>query len=246
MQFIRDLLVPRWYSKFNVLARMCASSDRRSCWYDAGCSDMVAVQCGDGRVLAPVGAAERPHYLILHDWDEKYAPMVRNAVRVVTLGRFAGVPRGASILESFPVPEFPHRPVHPDNNILVAGDCSMPGTFDFIEEVMGGLDRELSVTVALYDGGSSGTERFISGLVYGETMSSFKKVQWRKRQSYPMITALYTTAGLIVHSGAGTRGFLHSLAVMSASRGAGLITRTGDNGFIPATIGELIGAIGEK
>lgn len=246
MQFSRDLLVPDWHSKFNVLARMCATHDHRSCWVNPECRDPIVVQCGDGRILGPDGIEKKPHVLVLHDWDEKYSYMVDRATRVVTMGKIDGAPEGSVEISSFPVPDFPEQPVHPDNNILIAGMCSGQETFDFVNQVLDGLNRSLSVTVALYDRGSFKTEKIISGLVYGETMSSFEKVSWKKRQTYSMITALYLTAGQIVHCGSGKRGFLHALAVKAASSGAGLITRAASNDFEPATVEQFLAAIGER
>ena len=115
---------------------------------------------------------------------------------------------------------------------------------DTLYKISKSLDRSLTITVALYDRGSYKTEQMISGLVYGETMSSFDKVSWKKRQSYPMITALYLTAGQVVHCGSGKRGFLHAMAVRAASRGSGLITRTSDNNFEPSTIRKFLEAMG--
>jgi hypothetical protein len=246
MQFTRDLSVPEWYSKFNVLARMCAMYDHRSCWNSPGCRDQVAVQCGDGRILGPDGIEDRPHVLILHDWDEKYTLMVRKATNVVTFGKIDGAPAGSTVLESFPLPDLPEHPVHPGNEVLVAGQWTGEGTREFVEEVLGGTCMDLSITVALYDRGSFNTEKVIRGLVYGETVSSFGKVSWKKRQSYSMITALYLTAAQIVHCGSGKRGFLHALAVKAASRGANLVTRDTGNDFEPATIWQFLEAIGES
>ena len=245
MQFSRDLLVPDWHSKFNVLARMCAMYDHRSCWTHPDCNDPVVVQCGDGRMLGPDNIEKKPHVLVLHDWEDKYAPMVENAIRVVTMGKIDGAPGDAAVLGSFPVPDLPEQTVHPDNDILVAGVCTGQETIDYVEGILSGMDRSLSVTVALYDRGSFNTEKLVSALVYGETISSFEKVSWKKRQTYSMITALYRTAGQIVHGGTGRRGFLHALAVKSASRGTGLITRTGDNDFEPATMRQFLSAVGE-
>ena len=59
-----------------------------------------------------------------------------------------------------------------------------------------------------------------------------------------MITALYLTAGQVVHCGSGKRGFLHAMAVRAASRGSGLITRTSDNNFEPSTIRKFLEAMG--
>jgi len=246
MQFSRDLIVPDWYSKFNVLARMCAIYDHRSCWVNPECRDPIVVQCGDGRVIGPDGIEARPHILVLHDWDERYARQVDKATRVVTIGKIDGAPDGAVEVSSFPLPDFPDHPIHPDNNILIAGMCSGPETLEFVNHVLEGLNTTLSITVALYDRGSFKIEQLISGLVYGETMSSFEKVSWKKRQSYPMITALYLTAGQIVHCGSGKRGFLHALAVKAASRGAGLITRNVSNDFEPATVEQFLSALGER
>lgn len=246
MQFSRDLSVPDWHSKFNVLARMCAMYDHRSCWCDPECRDPVVVQCGDGRILGPDGIEKRPHMLVLHDWDGKYAPMVDKATRVVTFGRIVGAPDGATVLESFPLPELGETGKHPDNDILIAGQCAGEETVEFVNNVLEGMDRSLSVTVALYDRGSFRTEKLISGLVYGETMSSFEKVSWKKRQTYPMITALYMTAGQIVHCGSGKRGFLHALAVKAASTGAGLVTREPGKDFEPTSIRQFLEAMGEK
>ena len=246
MQFSRDFLVPDWHSKFNVLARMCAMYDHRSCWANAECREPVAVQCGDGRILGPDGIERKPHILILHDWDEKYAPMVNRATKIITFGKLDGAPDGAVVLDSFPLPDLPEHPMHPDNNILIAGQCAGNETLDFVNTVLDGLDHTLSVTIALYDKESYKTERMISGLVYGETLTTFEKVSWKKRQSYSMITALYLTAGQVIHCGSGKRGFLHALAVKAASRGSGLITRRGDNDFEPTTIHQFLDVIGGR
>lgn len=246
MQFSRDLLVPDWHSKFNVLARMCAMYDHRSCWVNPACRDSIVVQCGDGRIIGPDGIEKKNHILVLHDWDDKYGKMLDMATRVVTMGRIEGAPRDAIALDSFPIPDIPVQPKHPDNDVLVAGQCTGAETLEFVRHVLEGLDRSLSITVALYDGGSFKTAQAISGLVYGDTMSSFEKVSWKQRQSYPMITALYLTAGMVVHCGSGRRGFLHSMAVRAASRGAGLITRTSDNDFEPSTIRQFLEAVGEN
>ena len=240
MQFSRDLLVPDWHSKFNVLARMCAMYDHQSCWVNPECRDPIVVQCGDGRILGPDGIVNKPHLLVLHDWDAKYAPMVDKATRVITFGNIEGAPDDAIVLDSFPLPgDLPEHPIHNDNNVLIAGLCDSNETLDFVKNVLEGIDPTLSVTVALYDRGSYKVEKMISELVYGETLSTFEKVSWKKRQSYPMITALYLTAGQVIHCGSGKRGFLHALAVEAASRGAGLITRRGDNDFKPTTIWEF-------
>ena len=246
MQFSRDLLVPDWHSKFNVLARMCAMYDHRSCWVNPDCKDPIVVQCGDGRILGPDGIEKKPHILVLHDWDEKYAKMAEKATKVITLGKIDGAPDGATVLDSFPLVEFPEYSMHPDNNVLIAGRCDGNETLDFVKNVLEEMDLSLTITVALYDRGSYKTEQMISGLVYGETMSSFEKVSWKKRQSYPMITALYLTAGQVIHCGSGKRGFLHALAVKAASRGSGLITRNADNDFEPSTIQQFLEAVGEK
>jgi hypothetical protein len=250
MQFSRDLSVPQWHSKFNVLARMCAMYDHRSCWASPECRDPVVVQCGDGRILGPDGIEGRPHMLVLHDWDERYAPMVNRATRVVTFGKLEGAPAGATVLESFPLPDLPVHPVHPDNGVLVAGTCT-DDAVSFASDVLDGADMSLPVTVALYDRGSSRTEGTLRGLVYGEKMASFGKVTWKRRQSYPMIVALYLTAGCIVHCGSGRRGFLHALAVRAASAGAGLagaglVTRGSDNDFEPTGIRQFLEAMGAR
>jgi hypothetical protein len=245
MQFSRDLLVPDWYSKFNVLARMCAMYDHHSCWVHPDCRDPVVVQCGDGRILGPDGIEKKPHLLVLHDWDDRYAVMLDRATKVITFGKVDGAPGNSTVLESFPVPELPEQPRHPDNDVLIAGQCTDDETLAFVNGVLEGMDRSLSITVALYDRGSFRTEKMISGLVYGETMSSFGRVAWKKRQTYPMITALYRTAGQVVHCGSGRRGFLHALAVRSASAGTGLVTRRPDNDFEPSTIGQFMEAIGK-
>ena len=246
MQFSRDLLVPDWYSKFNVLARLCAMYDHRSCWTHPECTDRVVVQCGDGRVLAPDGIEDRPHVLVLHDWDEKYGYMVDNATRVVTIGSIPGAPSCSVMVDSFPIPGTSCQPVHPSNDILVAGRCDTDSTVEYAERILDGMDRTLSVTVALYDMGSARMEKLISGLVYGETVSSFERVSWKKRQSYSMVTALYRSAGQIVHCGAGKRGLLHAMAVNAAANGAGLITRTGDNDFVPTTVEQFLSVIGDE
>lgn len=246
MQFSRDLSVPDWHSKFNVLARMCAMYDHRSCWTNPECSDPVAVQCGEGRILGPDGIEKRDHFLILHDWDEKYARMADRASRIVTIGKIDGAPDEAVSIESFPVPELAEQPRHPDNDVLIAGQCTGSETIEYVNHVLEGMDRSMSVTVALYDRESYNMEKMISGLVYGETLSSFEKVSWKKRQSYPMITALYLTAGHIIHCGSGRRGFLHALAVKAASMGAGLMTRNADNDFEPTTIRQFLEAVGEN
>ncbi len=243
MQFSRDLLVPDWHSKFNVLARLCAMYDHRSCWVHPDCRDKVVVQCGDGRVLGPDGIEKKPHILILHDWDDKYASMVEKATCIVTIGKIDGAPDNSVVVDSFPIPELPEQPIHPDNEILIAGQCLGEETIEYVNGILDGLDHSLSVTVALYDRGSFKVEKLISGLVYGESMTSFEKVSWKKRQSYSMITSLYGTAGQIVHCGSGKRGFLHSMAVRSASRGAGLLTRTTDNDFEPATVEQFLAAL---
>lgn len=244
MQFSRDLLVPDCHSKFNVLARLCAIYDHRSCWVHSECRDPIVVQCGDGRILGPDGIEKKNHILVLHDWDEKYAKMLDHATRVVTIGKIEGAPSDAISMDSFPIPDLPEQPRHPDNDVLIAGQCTGNDTLDFAKNVLEGMDRSLTITVALYDRGSYKTEQMISGLVYGDTMSSFEKVSWKKRQSYPMITALYLTAGQVVHCGSGKRGFLHAMAVRAASRGSGLITRTSDNNFEPTCIREFLEAIG--
>jgi len=243
MQFSRDLLVPDWYSKFNVLARLCAMYDHKSCWTNPECRDPVIVQCGDGRILGPNGIERKPHVLVLHDWDTKYSPMVEKAIKVITFGKIEGAPDNSIVLDSFPLPEFPEHPMHRDNHILIAGQCAGGETLDFVENILEGIDPTLSVTVALYDCGSYKIEQMISGLVYGETLSSFEKVSWKKRQSYPMITSLYLTAGQVIHCGSGRRGFLHALSVKAASRGSGLITRKGDNDFEPTTIWQFLDVI---
>jgi hypothetical protein len=61
-----------------------------------------------------------------------------------------------------------------------------------------------------------------------------------------MITALYMTAGQIVHCGSGKRGFLHALAVKAASTGTGLVTREPGNDFEPTSIRQFLEAMGEK
>lgn len=246
MQFSRDLLVPEWHSKFNVLARMCACYDHKSCWVNSDCKDPIVVQCGDGRIIGPDGIEKKPHVLVLHDWDETYAKLVERAIKVITLGKIDGAPVDATVLDSFPLVECPDYSMHPDNNVLIAGRCDGNETIDFVKNILGGMDHSLTITIALYDRVSYKTEQLISGLVYGETMSSFDKVSWKKRQSYPMITALYLTAGQIIHCGSGKRGFLHALAVKAASRGAGLITRTADNDFEPSTIHQFLKAVGEN
>jgi len=246
MQFSRDLLVPDWHSKFNVLARMCAMYDHRSCWVNPNCKDPIVVQCGDGRILGPDGIEKKPHILVLHDWDEKYANMTDKASKVITFGKVMGAPEDAIVLDSYPLPDFPEHPMHPDNHVLIAGQCKGNETLDFVKKVLEDMDMTLSVMVALYDRGSYKTEQMISGLVYGEPLSSFEKVSWKKRQSYPMITSLYLTAGQVIHCGSGKRGFLHALAVKAASRGSGLITRSTDNNFEPATIRQFLDAAGEN
>jgi hypothetical protein len=220
--------------------------DHRSCWINPECKDPVVVQCGDGRILGPDGIEKKPHLLVLHDWDEKYAKMVERATRVITFGKIDGAPEDATVLDSFPLTEFPDHSMHPDNNVLIAGRCMGDETLDFVKNVLEDMDRSLTIMVALYDSDSYKTEQMISGLVYGETMLSFEKVSWKKRQSYPMITALYLTAGQVIHCGSGKRGFLHALSVKSASRGSGLITRSADNDFEPSTIQQFLEAVGKN
>lgn len=246
MQFIRDVRVPDGYSKFNLLARLCASFDHRSCWYNEENGDMVAVQCGDGRVIAPDGITGRAHIVILHDWEDSYAPVLERAVKVISLGEHEGIPEKHVVLESFPLPDMIEQPVSPDNDILVAGQCVSADDMKFVKETVGAMSKELSVTVALNERGSSEIDKEISGFVYSDEMAEFDKVNRRKSPNYPMIVELYRTAGIIVHCGSGRRGFLHALAVKCASKGAGLYTRTNDNSFEPPTVVQFLEAVGEQ
>ena len=146
MQFTRDLRVPDGYSKYNLLATMCASVDHRSRWYHPESKDLVAVQCGEGRIIGPDGVENRPHAVILHDWDEKYTTVLERAVKVVSFGKKEGAPGNTVVLDSFPLPPLRQQPVGKDSEILIAGQCTKPEDLEFALETVKGMDRGLSVT----------------------------------------------------------------------------------------------------
>ena len=237
MQFTRDLRVPDGYSKYNLLATMCASVDHRSRWYHPESKDLVAVQCGEGRIIGPDGVENRPHAVILHDWDEKYTKALERAVKVVSFGKKEGAPGNAVVLESFPLPPLRQQPVGKDSEILIAGQCMKQEDLEFALETVKGMDRGLSVTVALDERGSAGMDREILKLVHSDELAGFDRVKRVKSPSYHMMVALYESSGIIIHCGSGSRGFLHALAV---KMGHGVFTRHNDNSFEPETMERFV------
>ena len=242
MQFTRDLRVPDGYSKYNLLATMCASVDHRSRWYNPESKDLIAVQCGEGRIIGPDGVEKRPHAVILHDWDDKYIPVLERAVKVVSLGKKEGAPDNTVVLESFPLPPLRQQPVGKDSEILIAGQCVAPDDLEFALETVKGMDRNLSVTVALDERGSTGMDREILNFTHCDDLAGFDRVKRVKSPSYHMIVALYESAGIILHCGSGTRGFLHSLAV---KMGHTVFSRHNDNSFEPETMERFVSEFSE-
>ena len=231
MQFKRDIGNAMGYSKFNKLAIMCAKYDHRSKFYDAESTEPFAVQCGDGRIIAPDGYEKKPHINIFHDWNEKYLPVFEHATKNIVLGTFY-FPRACICMASYPLEDWPCLPLDTHYDALIAG---IP--------VMGDAMRPISEEIfrfkgtkhfATYDNGGTDEQKGFC--------RNFPTLQDGTRFitngcSESLLNAYYRSAKTIFHVGSGNRGYLHALAVKYCKD---VHTVTGDNNFEPTSIKDFL------
>lgn len=229
MQFSRDYRNGMGFSKYNLLAVSCAKYDHKSKYFDEASTDMVAVQCGDGHIIAPKDYESKRHVVILHDWDDSYIPALANSSKVIALGIF-DVPERCIRINSFPLDNAPVLPINTHYDVLVAG-VPVEQSMNHFGNMLGNEDTHKHI--ALFDNGENILKERCNALTDMVRNCDFIS----HRCSEMLINAYYRSAKTIFHTGSAGRGYLHALAVKYCND---VHTITGDNKFEPASMKDFL------
>ena len=213
---MRDRARAEWDSKLDMVAMMYAAAVPGTCYWERGMSGKGAMQCADGKVLAP--PVSPVTLAIVHDGMDY--PEAKGVVRVI---RLDGGP-GRRSLASFPLSprDRLRQPRSRRFDAVVGG--ARPG--DSWEDAVDSLG---TCRVAVAIPGDPGRANAVCSHLESRGCEVTKFVS----PDIPLASALYRTCPAVVHLGDCRRGYLHALAMLHADR---LIEGHPGDSFVPATL----------
>ena len=223
MPFLKDPARDEWNSKQDRLS-LAVSAVTGDGYWEPGGNPGVYVQYADGFGTVPAGAVCRA--AIVHDGME-YPEAARCMFRI----GLGPVPGCTVNLDSYPLgPEDRvRRGISGRFDAVVGGRYPGDGLDDTLERAaVSGMRVAVAVT-------GNVAEEIARKLSAGNEVTVFGN------PDIPLVTALYSTCGTVVHLGDCRRGYLHSYAMYHAGvPGRRLVERAGGVKFAPATMEEFL------